>query len=121
MARDKEAGTGKGIRVDVRRRGDGVVISIIGELHVGASEELRSALATAVSERLSVIVLDLGDMHFIGSEGLGIIVGAQIRCRHHGGVIRLARPDEETRHILARSRLDRLFPPFDSEEEAFRA
>ena len=65
MARDKEAGTGKGIRVDVRRRGDGVVISIIGELHVGASEELRSALATAVSERLRVIVLDLKIQRFI--------------------------------------------------------
>ena len=109
------------MRVEVRRRDDGIVISVIGDVLVGASHELKTALATAVSERLSVIVLDLGDMHFIGSEGLGIIVGAQIRCRHHGGVIRLARPDEETRHILARSRLDRLFPPFDSEEEAFRA
>ena len=108
------------MRVEVRRRDDGIVISVIGDVLVGASHELKTALATAVSERSKVIVLELSDMGFIGSEGLGIIVGAQIRCRHHGAVVRLVRANEEARHILAMSRLDRLFPHFDSEDDAFR-
>jgi anti-anti-sigma factor len=63
-------------------RGDGVVVIAAGEIDLATSPQLRDALlAPEVSS--SSVVLDLREVTFIDSSGLGVIVGQQKRAQEH--------------------------------------
>jgi anti-sigma B factor antagonist len=58
------------------------VLRASGEIDVATSPELRRALHQLV-DRQGSIVVDLGDVSFIDSSGLGVLVGTLKRLREH--------------------------------------
>ncbi|MBE2315962.1 STAS domain-containing protein [Solirubrobacter sp. CPCC 204708] len=62
------------------RRGDGVVVVASGEIDLATSPQLREALLAPDVSSASV-VLDLREVTFIDSSGLGVIVGQQKRAQ----------------------------------------
>ena len=64
------------------------------------------------------VVLDMGDLDFIMSGGLGAIVAAHIRISRHGGQIRIAAARDHVLDMLERTALTRLFPVYASVEQA---
>jgi anti-anti-sigma factor len=65
------------------RRDGGVVVAVSGEIDVSTSGELRSALRDPHA-RAAAVVLDLRDVTFMDSSGLGVIVGQHKRAREEG-------------------------------------
>ena len=61
------------------------VIVARGEIDVATSPLLRSELASALALRPEEVTLDLRDVSFIDSSGLGVLVGALKRLRESGG------------------------------------
>ena len=70
------------------------------------------------AEHVPVIVLDLGQMDFICSLGLGAIITGHLKCRHHQGQIRLVNPTEQVRELLETTRLTKLFTVYETVEQA---
>lgn len=79
------------------------------------AEEL-TPVATDAGVR--VVVLDLGDLDFIESSGLGGVIAAYLKCRKRGGEFRIAAPQSNIRRVLQITRLDQLFPIFDTVDAA---
>jgi anti-sigma B factor antagonist len=69
----------------VRReaRDGGVVVAASGEIDLATSPELRAALLEPESQA-PVVVLDLREVTFIDSSGLGVVVGQQKRSQEDG-------------------------------------
>jgi anti-anti-sigma factor len=63
-------------------REGGVVVIASGEIDLATSPQLRDALL-APETRSSSVVLDLREVTFIDSSGLGVIVGQQKRAQEH--------------------------------------
>jgi anti-sigma B factor antagonist len=63
-------------------RGDGIVVSAGGEIDLATSPRLREALLDPQAHAATV-VLDLREVTFIDSSGLGVIVGQQKRAQEH--------------------------------------
>jgi anti-sigma B factor antagonist len=61
-------------------RGDGVIVIAAGEIDLATSPQLRDALLHPDARSASV-VLDLREVTFIDSSGLGVIVGQQKRAQ----------------------------------------
>ena len=102
-------------------RGDGaVVISLAGELDLYNAEEVRSALLEACAGEPEVLVVDLGEVTFIDSTALGVLIEARSRMADRKG-FRLAAPGIETRRALEVSGLDRHFLVHDTVPEALEA
>jgi anti-sigma B factor antagonist len=57
------------------------VLRVVGEVDVASSPTLRARIAELLDDGADRIVLDLGDMSFIDSSGLGVLVGALKRVR----------------------------------------
>jgi anti-anti-sigma factor len=83
-----------------------------------AASELRDLLARAVSEGHSRLVVDLGEVAFIDSSGLGALISGLKAARQAGGDLRLARPGDQARMVLQLTTLDRVLRPYGSTEEA---
>ncbi len=111
----------EGIRIDLSRHGTTAVARICGSADMTATEAMKEhllSLADGPSER---IILDLSGLEFISSEGLGAIIAAHMRCRPHKERLVLAAPREPIRHLLAVTRLDRLFSIYESVDQAMRS
>ena len=66
-------------------------------------------------------MLDLHEMDFICSLGLGAIINGHLKSRHHQGQIRLVGPVPPVRELLETTRLTKLFGIYDSVEQALTA
>lgn len=74
------------MRIRVRSEDGGVrVCAVSGELDAYTAPDLRNALDRELDEGCSTIVMDLSELRYLDSTGLGILVGTAKRCRQVGG------------------------------------
>jgi anti-sigma B factor antagonist len=113
-----------GLRKDpvlrVERQGDACVVKLGGELDLYNAPTVRNALADACANGAERVVVDLSEVEFIDSTGLGVLIEARTRLKNRRAFL-LAAPGLETRRALEISGLDRHFALHDSVSEALLA
>jgi anti-sigma B factor antagonist len=82
------------------------------------AEEIRRTLEELAARCAPVIVLDLSEMDFICSVGLGAIITGHLRSRHHQGEIRLVNPQDNIQDLLHTTKLTKLFAIYPTLEQA---
>jgi anti-sigma B factor antagonist len=111
-------GPGKPLRLQVSQRGTAAVVRVSGSASMTEADRLQERLEDLAAQRVPVIILDLTEMDFISSLGLGAIITGHLKCRHHRGQIRLVNPTPAVRELLETTRLTTLFGVYDSVEKA---
>lgn len=104
----------------VESRDGAIVVSLAGELDLYNAEEVRSTLLDACAGEPALLVVDLGEVRFIDSTVLGVLIEARSRMADRKG-FRLAAPGLETRRALEVSGLDQHFAVHDTVPEALEA
>lgn len=99
-----------GLRVDVDEREGATVIAVGGELDLGSSPRLREAGVRQLVAGVPLLVLDLTDLEFLDSTGLGVIVGLLKRARTLGSDLRLVIARERVRAPFRVTGIDTLLP-----------
>jgi anti-sigma B factor antagonist len=115
-----QSGGREAVVTGVDSRDGTVVVSLAGELDLYNAEEVRSALLEATAGEPEVLVVNLGEVTFIDSTALGVLIEARSRMADRQG-FRLAAPGIETRRALEVSGLDRHFLVHDTVPEALEA
>jgi anti-sigma B factor antagonist len=94
------------------------VVIAIGEIDIHTSAALREALTTA-AETSDRIILDLSDVTFLDSTGIGVMVHAlNLSRKRSGGSLCLVGPQAVVRRVLTVTRLNEVFPTYASVGEA---
>jgi anti-anti-sigma factor len=107
-----------GFRVDVV---DGcVAVAAYGDIDMDSSPGLDHALRAALRSSPCVI-LDLTQVSFMDSSGLGVLVGVRQYALTFGGSLLLVQPPPAVRRILVGTQLQQSFAVFDSMDEALQA
>ena len=83
-------------------------------------DRLEASLDSALDRDVLCIVVDLGEVTYISSAGLGVLVGAYRRAEEQGGVLVLVRPRPEILSVLRDTGLDHLFAVARSEDEVLQ-
>ncbi|HUU58151.1 MAG TPA: STAS domain-containing protein [Phycisphaerae bacterium] len=112
------AGPDKEFKIDVEETGSTAVVRIRGSAGMTQAEPMRRQLEQLAARQVSLIVLDLSQMEFISSLGLGAIITGYLKSRHHNGRIRLVNPRPAVRKLLEMTRLTKLFPIYPTVEQA---
>jgi anti-sigma B factor antagonist len=100
-------------------RQDGVIVVFLsGAIYFGEESASLRALVKDLLIKSSQIVLDLGDVTYIDSGGLGTLVGLYASARKIGGDIKLARVGGRANEVLQITKLLTLFEVFDKAENA---
>jgi anti-sigma B factor antagonist len=97
-----------------RRIGDIVVVSIGGTLTSSDAAELRQAMTTLIEHGAPKVVLDLAELRYLDSLGLGELVACQLRAIKARVKLRVANPDARVQDLLLVTRLITVFEAYDS-------
>ncbi|GMV97660.1 MAG: STAS domain-containing protein [Phycisphaerae bacterium] len=106
------------LRMNVEHRGPVAVVKLAGSAHMDVTSKLRDQLVGIVDEKTSDLVLDLADLDFINSVGLGAIIAAYLRCRRRNGGVKVVAPKPAIQEILTVTKLTSLFPVHPSVDAA---
>ncbi len=87
------------------------VLSIAGTLNASTAPELKQHI-DSLPEGMALIV-DLRDLDFLDSSGLGALVGIARRFRDGGAVLRLANLNERVRKVFEITHAFSLFDIYD--------
>jgi anti-sigma B factor antagonist len=108
--------------IEVLERPGGVLLRLVGDVDVMVVSRLRDALNDALIGDSDRVVLDLADLRWIDSVGIGVVVAAWKRGRAAGTALVLWRPSTKAQAILRLSRLDRVMTVLpDDAEDPFAA
>lgn len=95
------------------------IIRVEGRLNMVTAPELRETVVSAVGAGLTRLVVDLTNVTFMDSSGLGALIGALKTTRASGGDLRIAGVGEQVSMVLQLSNVDRILKPYANPETAF--
>jgi anti-sigma B factor antagonist len=98
--------------------GDTAVITCAGEIDLSTADRFRDELNAAVQSSATGIVVDLTQVTFMDSTGLGVLAKARNRATERDCLIRLAGPIPHVAKVLRITQLDQVFPVHDTLDEA---
>jgi len=78
---------------------EGVVVAALGEIDVSCANELRDAVDAALADATHVTI-DLAEVPYIDSTGIGVLVGAAHRALDAGVGLRVANPQRNVKRVL---------------------
>lgn len=96
---------------------DRYVITVSGEVDLASSPELDTAIIAAIKFGSSSLVIDLTDVSFMDSSGLGVIVRGLKRCREADKDLDLVITNERVLKVFGITGLDQVIPIHDSIED----
>lgn len=103
----------------VTEQTDGIcVMSLTGEVDVYTAPRLKETLIDQIESGCARIIVDLENISFIDSSGLGVLVGGLRRAKEHDGAIRLVCTRDNVLKIFRITGLDKVFPIFSDAAEA---
>jgi anti-anti-sigma factor len=102
------------------RVADGVVVL---ELHgrlvfEDGDQNLREAIDSAIATGRLAVLVDLHDVTYMDSAGIGVVVESFVRLTRRGGQCKLLRPSPVVRRVLDITQLSTVVATFDDEATA---
>ena len=109
------------LSLETRGVGDVTIVRCKGRIVAGGETELLHVHVHRLMEDRTDIVLHLGDVVFIDSSGLGMLVRLMISMRKNGGDLKLCNVPQDVHKVLKMTNLNTLFAMHESEEDAISA
>ncbi|HEX2865815.1 MAG TPA: STAS domain-containing protein [Ignavibacteriales bacterium] len=99
-----------------------VVIELKGNVMGGPeAAELSEVLHKLVEEKKLHVIIDLSDVKFMNSSGLGMLISGYTTMKNAGGNMVLANATEKIYSLLMITKLVTIFENYDSVEEAVKS
>ncbi len=110
------------IKLNTRQVGDVTVLDLAGRITLGeGSSTLRDSLKELVAKGEKKILLNLGDVTYIDSSGIGELVSGFTTVTNQGGSLKLLGLNKRVKDLLQVTKLYTVFEAFEDEAEAVRS
>jgi anti-sigma B factor antagonist len=99
---------------------DGVsIVDLSGRITLGeGSVQLRETIRDLISKGQKNILLNLGDVNYIDSSGLGELVSAYTTSKNQGASLKLLNLSKKVKDVLQLTKLYTVFDVYDDEASA---
>lgn len=107
------------MKVKVHEKYDAVVVELKGNI-MGSDEtkEFHSEVKKLLEEGKKNIVVNLGDVKFMNSTGLGMLISAYTTIKNAGGGMVICNATDKIQSLLVITKLITIFTNYESEEAA---
>jgi len=107
------------MQLSERRIGDVLVVDVSGKITLGEGDQvLKDKMRSLVQQGHTKVLLNLGDVSYVDSAGLGEIVQSYATVAKNGGALKLLNVTKRIKDLLSITKLLTVFETFDSEAEA---
>jgi anti-sigma B factor antagonist len=102
-----------------RQNGSVTVLDLDGKITIGeGSVLLREAVRKLLDEGKKKLLLNLGDVSYVDSSGIGELVSSYTTTNNNGGQLKLLNQTKKIHDLLTITKLVTVFETFDDEEAA---
>lgn len=109
------------LTVATTERDDVTIVTVSGEVDVYTAPQLRTALEERIAAGHTALIVDLQDVGFLDSTGLGVLVGRLKAVRKVDGWLRVVCTNERILRLFGITGLDRVIPIHDTVDAAVAA
>lgn len=108
------------MELDIRQEQQVTVVSVEGEVDASNSTDLGDALDQLLADGRKKLAVDLENVNFIDSSGLGTLIRVYKHARADAGDVCLASLQPPVRRVFELTRLDRVFEIYPDLEGAIK-
>jgi len=110
------------MQIEERSSGDVVVLDLKGKITLGEGDELlKDKVNSLVNQGQKKIVLNLADVPYVDSAGLGEIVRTYTTVSRQGGSLKLLNLTKRITDLLSITKLLTVFETYENENDAVRS
>ena len=110
------------VKLTTRQVGDVTVIDVAGRITLGeGSSALREAMRDLVTKGQKKILLNLGEVSYIDSSGIGELVSGFTTVTNSGGNLKLLNLNKRVKDLLQITKLYTVFDVHEDEAGAIRS
>jgi anti-sigma B factor antagonist len=107
------------LRIETREKNGVVILDLEGKLMGGPdAETFKSTIYKTIEKGRKQVIVNLHNVDWINSTGLGILISGYTTMRRNGGDMRLLHVSNKIQSILYVTKLNLIFRCFDSEDDA---
>jgi anti-sigma B factor antagonist len=107
------------MKIDIRTAGDVKILDCSGKITLGeGTMSIRSMVRDVLQGGTKKIVLNLGDISYIDSAGVGELVSTYTSVVNSGGKLKLLNLTSKIHQLLTMTKLLTVFDTYDNEKAA---
>jgi anti-sigma B factor antagonist len=107
------------MKIDTRKVGDVNILDCSGKITLGeGTMAIRNTVREVLKNSGKKIVLNLADVNYIDSSGIGELVSTYTTVTNNGGQLKLLNLTKKIQELLAITKLLTVFQVYDSEQAA---
>ncbi|MCY3843886.1 MAG: STAS domain-containing protein [Acidobacteria bacterium] len=108
--------------IEERPTGDVMILDLKGKLTIGDGDELlKDKINSLVQQGHTKLILNLAEVPYIDSGGLGQVVRTYTTVKQHNGSLKLMNVTKRIEDLLAITKLLTVFDVFETEQEALQS
>jgi anti-sigma B factor antagonist len=110
------------LNINERQAGDVTVLDMSGKITIGeGSVALRGAIRRLIEEGKKKILLNLSQVGYVDSSGIGEFVASFTAINREGGQLKLLNLTQKIQDLLAITKLLTVFDTYDDEQSALNS
>lgn len=106
--------------IQIDREQSVCTMTLVGEVDVYTAPRVKEELVSAIEDGCVNVIVDMQEVGFIDSSGLGVLVSGLRRARERDGAVRVVCTRDNILKIFRITGLDKVFPIFADVTEAGR-
>ena len=107
------------LKLNTREVNGIIIIDLTGQITIGeASAAIRDEIRDQLGQKFNRILLNLADITYIDSAGLGELTAAYTSVRNRGGALKLLSLTKRVRDLMQITKLYTVFDVYDEERKA---
>jgi len=95
-------------------------VALVGRLDIAEVHQVETRFVAATATQRRSVIVDLSGVSFIGSIGVGMLMGAARALKRHGAAMVLLDPQPFVERVLDLSRITDVVPVVRGMDEALR-
>ena len=110
------------VKLTTRQVGDVTVVDVAGRITLGeGSSALRDLMRDLVTKNQKKVLLNLGEVSYIDSSGIGELVSGFTTVTNSGGALKLLNLNKRVKDLLQITKLYTVFEVHEDEASAIRS
>ena len=102
--------------------GNVLVLHLTGPITLGqATQKFRALISDLLAAGKKNILLNMAEVYYIDSSGIGELVAAYTTVTRNGGTLKLMKLTKRVQDVVQLTKVYRLFDVFDDEDTAVRS
>ncbi len=84
---------------------DGAIVDVIGDINLYSAQAITDLVDHLIKSEKLKVFLNLFEVNYIDSSGLGAFISSQIKLKKNGGFLRLFAPSKSVGYVLTLTKL----------------